>query len=79
MLNTTGFTADVVHTFNLTLHFDKWTTRMATPQQNREMVKALFNIASQDIKQSFNLPQHITSDDFEFTIPAAVIKGTLAH
>jgi ubiquinone/menaquinone biosynthesis C-methylase UbiE len=77
MLHAAGFMPNLVHTFNLTLHFDKWTTRMATPQQNREMVKALFNVASQDIKQGFNLPQHITSDDFNFIIPAAVIKGVL--
>ena len=75
MLQAEGFSPEVIYTFDLTLHFDKWTTRMATPQQNRDMLKALFNVASQDIKQGFNLPQDITNDDFTFIIPGAVIKG----
>ncbi len=77
MLQAEGFTSEVIYTFDLSLHFDTWTTRMATPQQNRDMLKALFNVASQDIKEGFGLPQQITDDDFKFTIPGAVIIGKI--
>ncbi len=75
MLQKQGFTPEIVYTFDLSLHFDTWTTRMATPVQNADMIKTLFNIASQDIKQGFGLPQHITDNDFSFVIPGAVIKA----
>lgn len=77
MLQAEGFTTEVVHTFKLTLHFDRWTTRMETPQQNADMIKALFNVASQDIKQGFGLHQHITDNDFNFITPGGVIRAQL--
>jgi len=77
MLQEAGFTSEVVYTFDLTINFGKWTTRMATPEQNTAMLKALFNVASQDIKQGFNLPQDITENGFDFTIPGAIISGKL--
>lgn len=75
MLQKQGFTSELVYTFDLSLHFDTWTTRMATPTQNADMIKTLFNVASQDIKQGFGLPQHITDNDFNFVIPGTVIKA----
>jgi len=75
LMQNAGFSSEVVYTFDLTLHFDKWTTRMATPAQNTDMLKALFNIASNDIKQGFALPENITENDFHFVIPGAVIVG----
>lgn len=72
-----GFTSEIVYTFDLTLHFDTWTKRMATPAQNADMLKTLFNIASDDIKQGFALPDSISGDDFNFVIPGAVMAGHL--
>lgn len=72
-----GFTSETVYTFDLSLHFDTWTTRMATPAQNADMLKTLFNIASNDIKQGFALPNSIIGNDFNFVIPGAVIAGYL--
>lgn len=77
MMTNAGFLSEVVYIHDLALHFDKWTTRMATPQQNRDMLKALFNGASDDIKQGFDLPPLVQGDDFNFVIPGAVIKGSL--
>jgi ubiquinone/menaquinone biosynthesis C-methylase UbiE len=77
MIHDAGFSSEVIYTFDLTLHFDKWITRMATPTQNTEMLKALFNIASNDIKQGFALPKKITENDFNFVIPGAVIIGRI--
>ena len=75
MMQEAGFTSETIYTFDLTLHFGTWTSRMATPAQNADMIKALFNIASDDIKQGFALPDSITGDDFNFVIPGAVLAG----
>lgn len=79
MLEKAGFASEVVMTFDLTLHFDAWTRRMATPRHNAAMIKALFNGASDEIKRAFQLPAVIASDDFNFVIPGAVILGTAAQ
>ena len=79
MLAGAGFASEVIMTFDLTLRFDVWTRRMATPRQNAEMIKSLFNGASDDIKRAFRTPARVTSDDFDFIIPGAVIRGTAAR
>lgn len=78
MLASAGFTTDVLMTFDLTLHFDTWTRRMSTPRQHADMILTLFNEAPADIKRAFRLPANITSDDFDFVIPGAVIRATIA-
>ena len=75
MLSAAGFASELVHTFDLTLHFDKWTLRMATPPQHAQMILTLFNNVSDDIQRGFSLPEHIRGKDFTFVIPGAVIKG----
>jgi ubiquinone/menaquinone biosynthesis C-methylase UbiE len=75
MIQAQGFSSEVIYTFDLTLHFDKWTRRMATPIQHADMIKTLFNVASEDIKQGFGIPKDLTSNDFNFVIPGAVIVG----
>ena len=75
MLSDAGFDSEVLLAFNLSLHFAAWTKRMATPSQNAGMIKALFNGAPADIKRGFSLPLEIHADDFEFTIPGAVLRG----
>lgn len=74
LLSTSGFRAELIHSFELELHFRKWTTRMETPVQNREMIKTIFAAAAQDIRRAFQLPATIESDDFSFFIPGAVLK-----
>ena len=75
MLNAAGFMPELVHTFDLTLHFDTWTRRMMTPAQNAQMIMTLFNSASDDVKRGFDLPAYVSGGDFTFTIPGAIIKG----
>ena len=79
MLESAGFESEVILQFDLSLHFETWTRRMATPRQNAYMIKSLFSGASDDIKSAFRLPAKLTSDDFEFTIPGAVIRATIAQ
>lgn len=74
MLLATGFSSQVVHRFQLELHFGKWTTRMETPRRNREMIKTIFRDASLDVRRGFQLPDQIESEDFSFFIPGAVLK-----
>ncbi len=78
MLAETGFDSEVLLTFDLSLHFATWTERMATPPQNANMIKTLIAGSPADVKRGFGLPQQVTSDDFHFTIPGAVIRGTIA-
>ena len=79
LLAASGFASDILMTFDLTLHFAAWTRRMNTPRQNADMIKALFNGASEDIRAAFHLPARMTNDDFEFVIPGAVIRATAAQ
>lgn len=74
-MNDAGFQPQVVYTHQLSLHFDAWLKRIATPEQNAEMIKTLFNLTSEDIKQGFQIPDSITDNDFYFVIPGAVIVG----
>ena len=75
LLAAADFDSDVLLKFDLSLHFATWTKRMATPMQNASLIKALFKGAPEDIKRAFGLPREIRDDDFEFTIPGAVIRG----
>ena len=78
MLANAGFAPEVHMTFDLTLHFDSWTRRMGTPRQHADMILTIFNEAPDDIRRAFRLPASITGDDFDFVIPGAVIRATLA-
>ncbi len=78
MLAGAGFATEVLMTFDLTLHFDTWIRRMGAPRQHADMIKAVFDEAPADIRRAFRLPASVTSDDFEFVIPGAVIRATIA-
>ncbi|MCY3798313.1 MAG: class I SAM-dependent methyltransferase [Chloroflexi bacterium] len=78
MLANAGFAPEVRLTFDLTLRFDAWTRRMATPRQHADMIKTIFNEAPADIRRAFRLPARIANDDFDFVIPGAVIRATSA-
>ncbi len=75
MLEDAGFASEVLLRFDLTLHFATWTRRMATPQQNAAMIKALFRGAAADIRRGFRLPSAIENDDFSFVIPGAILRA----
>ncbi len=79
MLTSAGFAPEVLMTFDLTLRFDAWTRRIGTPRQHADTIKAIFNEASDDIRRAFRLPASIISDDFDFVIPGAVIRATIAN
>ena len=49
---------------------------MATPRQNADMIRTLFNEASEDIRRGFRLPDQMEGYDFSFFIPGAVLKAT---
>lgn len=78
MLARAGFQPEVPLTFDLRLHFDTWTRRMDTPRQHADMIKTLFAQASDDIRRAFRLPASVSGDDFDFVIPGAVIRATIA-
>ncbi len=79
MLAAAGFASELVMTFKLTLHFASWTRRMHTPRQNGDMILALFNDASDDIKRAFQLPARVAEPDFKFVIPGAVMRARVAR
>lgn len=72
-----GFTSETISLFDLTLNFEAWTTRMATPSAHVTALLSLFNGASADVKARFQLPDALTSETFDFVIPSVVIKGRL--
>lgn len=65
-----GFKAEVVFTWPVNLVFDRWVERMATPQQNIDMLKTLFDGAPGEVRSEFQI-----QDNYDFTIPGAIIKG----
>lgn len=79
LLSAAGFASELVMTFDLSLHFASWTRRMRTPRQNADMILALFNDASDDIKRAFQLPARVAESDFKFVIPGAVIHARVAR
>ena len=79
MMTAAGLQSEIIHRFELQLYFGTWTTRMATPAQNADMIVTLFNQASEDIKRGFQLPEQIKGRDFSFYIPGAVLKATLVN
>lgn len=78
MLARAGFQPEVQLSFDLRLHFATWTRRMDTPRQHAAMIKTLFDLASDDIRRAFRLPASVSGDDFDFFIPGAVIRATIA-
>lgn len=79
MLAAAGFASELAMTFDLSLHFASWTRRMRTPRQHADMIRTLFNNASDDIKRAFQLPARVAEPDFKFVIPGAVIRATVAR
>ena len=75
MLSAAGFRSELLLQFDLQLHFDAWTRRMATPRQNADMILSLFEGAPAEIRRGFGLPEAAATEDLSFTIPGAVIRA----
>ena len=75
LLTAAGFRSDVLMQFDLELHFETWTRRMATPRQNADMILSLFTGAPAEIRRGFGLPDAAPAGNFRFTIPGAVIRA----
>ncbi len=78
MLHTAGFAAEVVHEFDIPLHFGQWLQRIATPPIYASAIRALMTGAPAEIKSYFHLPTAIHSDEFEFMIYGAVFSAMLS-
>lgn len=77
LLSTAGFRSELLLQFDLRLRFDTWTRRMATPQQNADMILSLFSGAPGEIRRGFDLPDDAPVSELSFTIPGAVIRATV--
>jgi len=70
MLRDTGFTSEVLFTWQLPLDFDSWVTRMATPPASVAMLKTLFDGAPSEVRDAMDV-QH----NYRFQIPGALFRG----
>lgn len=73
MLQAAGFTSAVVNTWDISLNFESWVERIATPAQNVAMLRTLFATASAEVRNAFNIQPD------SFSIPAALIHADLKH
>jgi len=71
MFTRSEFQSQVVFTWRLPLDFDAWTTRIATPQDNIDMVKKLYDSAPDEIRTSFAI-----QDNYHFALYGALFEAT---
>lgn len=69
MLHEAGFAVEVEYTWWLTLDFQSWVVRIATPPQNAAMIEALFAVAPAEVREEFQLEKRGTF----------AIRGALFH
>ena len=70
MLRDTGFTSDVLFTWQLPLDFDSWVIRMATPAPSISMIKTLFDGAPSEVRAAMDV-----QPNYRFQIPGALFRG----
>jgi len=70
MLRDTGFTSEVLLTWQLPLDFDSWVTRMATPAPSVSMIKTLFDGAPSEVREAMDV-----QPNYRFQIPGALFRG----
>ncbi len=70
MLRDTGFTSEVLFTWQLPLDFDSWVTRMATPVASVAMIKTLFDGAPSEVCDAMDV-----HPNYRFQIPGALFRG----
>ncbi len=73
MLAEAGFAGKVVHTWDIFLDFESWHTRMATPELNVAMLRALYAGAAPEVRVALKVQE--TGD---FTIPGALFVADRA-
>jgi ubiquinone/menaquinone biosynthesis C-methylase UbiE len=73
MLSASGFTADVVFTWQLRLDFASWVQRMATPPDDVAMIRRLLDHAPAEVRACL-----CVEPDYSFTLQGALIKATIA-
>jgi SAM-dependent methyltransferase len=71
LLNDAGFKAEVVKLWPVPLNFDDWVARIHTPPLNIDMLKALFDGASSEVRAAMQLQA-----DYSFTIYGALFQAT---
>ena len=70
MLRDTGFTSEVMFTWQLPLDFDAWVIRMATPAASVAMIKTLFDGAPSEVREAMDI-----QSNYRFQIPGALFRG----
>jgi ubiquinone/menaquinone biosynthesis C-methylase UbiE len=72
MLHDAGFSAEVSFEWMLPLNFDAWVTRMATPPQNVQMLRTLFDGVSDEVRAAMAV-----QPDYTFSIPGALFRAVM--
>jgi ubiquinone/menaquinone biosynthesis C-methylase UbiE len=70
VLRDAGFESEVVFTWQLSLDFVDWITRMATPEPRVMMIKSLFDGAPQEVRFAMNV-----QDNYSFSIRGALFRA----
>ena len=79
MLKDVGFSGEVVLTKTITLQFQRWVERMATPSEHVTLLRRLFELAPTHVQAEFWITaDSLTNSNFPFEIPLAVIVGRLS-
>ncbi len=65
-----GFDVEVAAHWPIPLNFEDWVKRMATPELNVEMLRQMYDTASEDVRAAFDI-----QPDYTFTIRAALFEG----
>jgi len=72
MFEQAGFQVQPVYQWRVPLNFEQWLHRMATPPLNTTMLKTLYDGASQEIRDWFDI-----RDGYDFTIDGALFEAML--
>jgi ubiquinone/menaquinone biosynthesis C-methylase UbiE len=65
-----GFEMQVAAHWPIPLNFEDWVKRMATPELNVAMLRRMYDTASADVRQAFDI-----QPDYTFTIQGALFEG----
>jgi ubiquinone/menaquinone biosynthesis C-methylase UbiE len=70
MMGMTGFVAQIAFEWILPLAFEVWVKRMATPELNQQMIKALMDGAPAEVRSAMRI-----QPDYQFSIPGALFQA----
>lgn len=78
LLTEVSFNSDVVLEKTMTLQFQRWVERMATPPEQIAMLRRLFELAPTHVQAEFAVsPDSLANPDFSFEIPLVVIVSKI--